>query len=457
MKNFLIVVFGITSNLAKIKLIPALFGLYSKGLVKDVEVIGLSHRERSLGEYKQFIREAIRGKYKDVSGELTKGFIDKFEFASGDVSERSLYGELKEIVDKKGPCKNKIFYLATHPNLYEAILGNIHESGLDNKDGNKIKLMVEKPIGEDLKTARKLNELMARYYSEDQIFRIDHYLAKETIQNIMAFRFGNKIFEPVMSSEYIDHIQIMASETFGAEARNSYYDKVGALKDVGQNHLLQMLVFATMGEPGSFDNQRITLRRLEVLKSLVPLADKLVLGQYEGYTDEGDKKTNTFFALKTILSHGRFKEVPVYIRAGKKLAKNAAEINIVFKNEGKKKNVLVFRIQPNEGIVLKLLVKKPGMGLALDEGLMQFCYKSLSNNLINPYEKLIFDALNEDQTFFNDAAEVEAQWKFIDALESEKVAVNSYKSGSWGPKEADKLIKQDGREWIEPADIYCNV
>jgi len=457
MKKFLIVVFGVTSNLAKIKLIPALFGLYSKELVKDIRVIGLSFRERSEKEYKQFIRDSIGEKYKDATAELIEEFIGKFEFANGDVAERSFYDELKEIVDKKGPCKNIIFYLATHPDLYEAIFKNINDSGLAESDNSKIKVMVEKPIGNDYKTARSLNKLMAKYYCEDQIFRIDHYLAKETIQNIMAFRFGNKIFEPIMSNEYIDHIQITASETFGAEARSSYYDKVGALKDVGQNHLLQMLVFATMREPESFDNQGITLRRLEVLRSLLPTADKLVLGQYEGYADEGDSSTNTFFALKTTLSSGRFEGVPIYIRAGKKLAKDAAQISIVFKNERKKKNVLIFRIQPNEGVVLKILVKKPGMGLSLDEGLMQFCYKSLSSNLINPYEKLIFDALNEDQTFFNDACEVEAQWKFIDALKSETVDLKPYNGGSWGPKEAETLIEQDGREWIEPSDAYCNI
>ncbi len=456
MKKFLIVVFGITSNLAQLKLIPALFGLYKRGLVKEFKIIGLSHQERSQEEYEKFIRESVKKKHGGVDQKIIEEFIKMFSFASGDVRETDFYDKLNNSIKKIGKCENKIFYVATHPELYGAIFKNIHTSDLVNKEAENFKLMIEKPIGDSYKTAKGLNDLLGEYFSEEQIFRIDHYLGKETIQNIMAFRFGNAIFEPLMRSQFIDHIQITASETVGAEARNAYYDKVGALKDVGQNHLLQMLAFATMEEPKNFDNSGITSSRLGVLSVLKPLPEKLVLGQYEGYSQEGNKSTNTFFAFKTMLTWGNFENVPIYIRAGKKLKKDAAEIAVVFKGKTKSRNALIYRIQPNEGVVLRIMVKKPSMGLALEEGLMQFCYKSLSDNLINPYERLLFDALNEDQTFFNDASEVEAQWKFIDSLESEKKPIKLYKSGGWGPEEADRLIKEDGREWIVPSDSYCN-
>ncbi|MGI5840857.1 MAG: glucose-6-phosphate dehydrogenase [Patescibacteria group bacterium] len=455
MKKFLIVVFGITSNLAKVKLIPALFELFAKGYVKDVCIIGLSHRERSREDYKRLVRESIKEKVRGCRNEDVEEFLSKFQFLSGDVENSKLYEDLKESIYINGECDNRIFYLATHPNLYGSIFKFLNKSGLTNKSQGRSRLMIEKPLGYDLESAKKLNMLLGKYYSEDQIFRIDHYLGKETIQNILAFRFGNKLFDSIMDAEHIDHIQITAAETIGVESRSSYYDQVGALKDVGQNHLLQMLTFSTMEEPKNFDNTGITEARLKVLEALVPKDTSLVLGQYVGYKDENGAKTNTFFALKTELSRGRFKGIPIYLRAGKKLKEDVAEIAIVFKNEGRKKNVLFFRVQPNEGVIVRIMVKKPGLGLSLEEGLMQFCYKSLNRKLANPYVKLIFDALNEDQTFYNDSSEVEAQWKFIDGLNAENQLPISYKPGTWGPKEAEELIKRDGREWIEPSGMYC--
>ena len=293
------------------------------------------------------------------------------------------------------------------------------------------------------------------------------------MQNILTFRFSNGIFEPLINSEYIDHIQITASEDFGIGSRGSYYDQLGALKDVGQNHQLQMLAFATMDAPSQFTNEAVTKQRIKILQSLTPLPQNIVFGQYEGYRKEKNvdpkSNTDTFYALKTFLINDRFKDVPIYIRAGKKLAKTVTEISIIFKNPinrllknldlGEEPNVLIYRIQPNEGIVLKILTKVPGHEVKLEPEYMQFCYKGDPHNHLipDPHERLLMDTIHGDQTFFNDAEEVEAQWAFIDPLIASKGKPHIYKPGLWGPKEADKLIKDDNREWLEPSMEFCRI
>lgn len=329
--------------------------------------------------------------------------------------------------------------------------------------------MLEKPLGTDQDSSRELNNLLTAHLSEDQIFRLDHYLGKETLQNILTFRFGNGLLEPLMSAEHIDHIQVTASEDFGVGNRGEYYDTSGALRDVGQNHLLQMLALTTMDAPASYSAANIMARRLAAIQALVPDPTSLVVGQYDGYLHEPHisplSTKETFFAFKTTLSATRLAGVPIYARAGKKLARTAAEITFVFKNPssrlhtslpgGNSPNLLIYRLQPNEGIVLKILTKVPGHELKVEESYMQFCYPTPAS-LPDAYERLIMDALHGDQTFFNDAVEVDAQWAFADSLIG---SINhpplSYAPGTWGPAEVDATITRDGRAWLEPSTAFC--
>ena len=455
MSDLNIVIFGVTGNLAEIKLIPALFELWSKEKIsRDVNIFGLSQRERTQDEIWAFISKAITSKYSEVDKKLIEEFFKRFVFLSGNLSEEIVYKELRDkLFNNHG---NTIFYLATHPTLYQGIFKNLDMVGLNKNSNGWVKIMIEKPIGSDYESARKLNLLLRKYYKENEIFRIDHYLAKDTIQNILAFRFHNEVFESAWSREKIDHIQITIAESFGVELRNAYYDSVGALKDVGQNHALQMLVFTLMDRPKEFDNKGITSKRMGVLKNLVPDADSLVLGQYKNYSNE-NIDTNTFFAFKTTLSKGKFKNVPIYVRGGKKLTKTVAEISVVFKSRfGEQTNVLVFRIQPNEGIVFQMAVKKPGLEMKCEKGTMQFCYHQIGK-LNDAYIRLLMDAITGEQTYFNDAVEIESQWKFIDGLRASEKKVIPYLPGSWGPREADELINNDGRSWIEPSEEICRI
>lgn len=455
MMDLNIVIFGVTGNLAEIKLIPALFELWiSDKIPGSTTIFGLSHRKRANDELFEMISKSLKQRYKEADDEKIKAFFERFRFLSGDLSEVSVYKELRQkITESKG---NIIYYLATHPVLYQGIFENLDKEKLNNNANGWVKIMIEKPIGNDLESAKKLNALFKKYYREKQIFRIDHYLAKDTIQNILAFRFHNEVFESAWNRQKIDHIQITVAESFGAELRSAYYDSVGALKDVGQNHVLQMLAFTVMGRPKKFDNKGVTAKRMGVFRNLVPDPDSLVLGQYDNYSKDG-LNTNTFFAFKTKLKNGKFKDVPIYVRGGKKLTKTVAEISVVFRKRGvDQANVLTFRIQPNEGIVLEMAVKKPGLDMKCERGAMQFCYHQLGR-LNDAYVRLLMDAITGEQTYFNDAMEIEAEWKFIDSLNSDKKTVIPYSQGTWGPKEADELINRDGREWLEPSQDLCRI
>ncbi|MBI2022832.1 glucose-6-phosphate dehydrogenase [Candidatus Daviesbacteria bacterium] len=481
MEPFALIIFGITSNLSQIKLIPALYDMEEKGfLPKDMSIIGNARKPMSREEIQKFVFEVLQKENKhhkhEIKEDMFKRLSQRFYYIDGHLDDPDFYPRLKDFLKKKTkmgtPCNNLIFYLATYPELYHHIFKNLHSVGLNIEKNGFVRLMIEKPIGHDLKSAKELNSLLHKYFKEDQIYRLDHYLGKDTLQNILTFRFGNGVFEPVINKDFVDHIQITATEDFGIGGRGGYYDQVGALKDVGQNHQLQMLAFTTMDAPHEFSNNAVTRRRIEILKHLKPLPDKIVFGQYQGYKKEPnvDPHSNieTFYAYKTYIENERFKNVPIYVRAGKKLNQTVTEISIVFKNPvnrlfndmkiGNEPNVLIYRIQPNEGIVLKMLVKKPGPGFELEPNYMQYCYKlDPKTELPDPYEKLLLDAISGNQTFFNDAEEVEAQWAFIDPLSEAKKKVTEYEPGSWGPKEADELIKADGRQWLEPSMLFCRI
>lgn len=482
MDSFALIIFGITGNLAQIKLIPVLYDMAEKNLLPEgMSVVGIARKQMSNSEFQDYFRKAlhlenIHHKH-EIKEDVFKKLCKRLHYVNGAVDDPNFYPKLTQYLNsltKKGfKCNNRIYYLATYPNLNRYIFEGLKKNSLNRQNGGWVRLMIEKPIGHDLTSAKKLNQLLLKYFTENQIYRLDHYLGKETLQNILTFRFSNGIFEPLINKDYIDHIQITATEDFGIGKRGGYYDQVGSLKDVGQNHQLQMLAFSTMDAPSEFSNEAVTAERIKILRSLVPLPNKVVFGQYQGYRNEQSvdpkSQTDTFYALKTFIDNERFGNVPIYIRAGKKLSQTVTEISIVFKNptsrllkhleQGEQPNVLIYRIQPNEGIVLKILTKVPGHEVKLEPEYMQYCYRidPHSHYIPDPYERLLIDTIRGDQTFFNDAEEVEAQWAFIDPLAGARDKPLIYKPGTWGPKEADKLLEEDGRVWLEPSMEFCRI
>ncbi|MBI2012083.1 glucose-6-phosphate dehydrogenase [Candidatus Daviesbacteria bacterium] len=482
MDSFTLIIFGITGNLAQIKLIPALYDIEEKNLLpKETSIIGIARSPQSKEEFREYIKKVLTSENRHhqhaIKDEVFEKLFTRMHYLNGNLIDRNLYKKLSQFLSQldseNKKLGNRIFYLATYPDLYDQIFQNLQSEKLNEQKNGWVRLMIEKPIGNDLKSAKDLNKLLLSYFREDQIYRLDHYLGKETLQNILAFRFGNGIFEPLLNKDHVDHIQITATEDFGIGKRGGYYDSVGALKDVGQNHLLQMLAFATMDAPTDYSDAALTKERVKILENLEVDPKNLVLGQYDGYLKEEsvnpNSSTDTFFAFKTMIKNARFKGVPIYVRGGKKLSQTVTEISIIFKTphnrlfkhlrSGTEPNVLIFRIQPNEGIVLKILVKKPGHRWELDPTYMQFCYRlgSDSHYFPDPYERLIFDAIKGDQTFFNNVEEVESEWKFIDPLAKSKTKVHSYNPGSWGPKEADQFIQKNGRYWLEPSMDFCAI
>ncbi len=504
MESFALIIFGITGNLAALKLLPALYDLAKNDLLPhDFKIIGVGRKPFTKETFEAYVHEILHMSKKHhesgVDTIIAKNLCSKLHYVRGDFNEQKVYEEIKRLTNGH----NRMFYLATYPALYPNIFEQLHKAKLtqfsvvgdqlsdyqisdsgsekprsDNPESENRPLktdnlwprvVIEKPLGNNLPSARSLDKLLLSHFTENQIYRLDHYLGKETLQNIINFRFGNSIFEDLMNKDYIDHIQITSAEDFGIAGRGGYYDTVGALKDVGQNHLLQMLALATMDSPNHFTNEDITRERIHVLSHLKPLPNSLVLGQYDGYNKEEfitqNSQTDTFFAFKTFLDNDRFKDVPIYIRGGKNLARTVSEIAVVFKSSsgtfvkdiegGTEPNVLFYRVQPNEGIILKMMVKSPGHTHAVEPTYMQFCYKQLGKELPSPYERLLFDAMGGDQTFFNDAPEIEAQWKFIDPLDSARGKPFIYKPGTWGPKESNELLAKDKRSWIEPSVDFC--
>ena len=471
MDPFALVVFGITGNLSQIKLIPVLYDLVAKNLLpKNFIVLGVGRKPYSGNSFRSFILEALtrenRHHNHPIDPIISEKLLRHIRYIRGDVDEKEtaskLFTTLKKYIVAKN-ISNIIFYLATYPNLYEKIFKSIVNSHINIQKKGWIRLVIEKPIGSDSSSAKTLDKLLHKYFLEDQIYRLDHYLGKETLQNLLIFRFNNGIFEHLMNKKYVSQIQITAAEDFGIGSRGGYYDSVGALRDVGQNHLLQMLALSTMDPPTQFTSEAVTKERIKILKALKPHPSKIIFGQYNGYLYEEkvekNSNTDTFFALKTEIHNKRWQGVPIYIRAGKKMTRWVTEIKIVFQvpedrlfsklDLGDTPNVLTFRIQPNEGIGLDVLIKKPGHKLILSSYPMHFSFPAASLELPDAYERLFYDAFSGDQTFFNDAQEIQEEWRFVDTLLQKKRKILLYEPGSWGPKEAEELLQVDGNSWLE--------
>lgn len=467
---FVLTLFGATGDLAHHKLIPALFNLYKeKKLPQDFFIVGFARRPLLQEE---FINSFVQ--FADEKEWLS--FAEHMFYQSGTFEEETGYMQLVDVLasfDKKiGACITRIFYLATPPQHYEGILSFLKSTKLSEGCGQGsskwTRVAIEKPFGKDLETAKALDQKLSEIFEERQIFRVDHYLGKETVQNMLVFRFANGIFDPIWNNQFIDHVQISFAEEKGISGRGKFYDGVGELRDIGQNHLLQLLTAVTMEMPKSFNKEGVRDARAAAIKALqCPDFHNVVLGQYDGYTGENDvpksSQTETFIAMKTFVNTPRFAGVPFYIRAGKGLAKNEVSISLVFRQtchilfkeigcpeEG---NILTFHIQPNEGISLKTIVKGLGEMTTLSPVNMHFSYEeSYHSKGSDAYQKVLIDILQGDQMLFNRSDELESSWEFItkilEGATKGEIGLSSYPQGSWGPGQSKDLIEKDGKKWI---------
>ena len=483
-----IVIFGATGDLTHRKLIPALYNLAADGeLPPGTTVVGFARRPKTDEEFRNELEETTKKfSRQNARDEVWKSFAGALFYHESDFEDeagyKSLAKQLDDIEANRGTRGNRLFYLAAAPEQFEPILKNLKAAGLNqSKNGGWSRVIVEKPFGRDLASARELNRVVASSFSEEQTYRIDHFLGKETAQNILVLRFANAIFEPIWNSRYIDHVQITAAETLGVEARGGYYETAGALRDMVQNHMLQLLCLVAMEPPTDLRADSIRDEKVKVVRSLrrydfEQVAKFVVRGQYTagaingtdvpGYRQEQkvdpNSETETYVALRALIDNWRWSEVPIYIRVGKRLPKSATEISVHFKrapqvlfnrnNAELGQNVLVIRIQPDEGISLRMMAKIPGSSLRIEPVKMDFRYgSSFGKASPEAYERLLLDAMSGDATLFARRDEVEEAWAFIDTIENgwAKGAepLTFYPAGSWGPEEADELLARDGRSW----------
>ena len=485
------VIFGASGDLTRRKLIPALYDLAAqRRLPMEFAVVGLSRSPMSHEEFRDHLREALEEQRSGgVSDDVWESFSKGIFYLAGDSKKPETYEELRgflgELDEERGTQGNRMFYLSSSPSLFPTIVERLGEAGMNRGEGDGYaRLVIEKPFGRDLESARELNAGIQRYFEERQIYRIDHYLGKETVQNILALRFANGIFEPLWNQHYVDHIQITVAEDIGVGTRGAFYEEAGALRDIVQNHVMQVLCLTAMEPPVTFDAESVREEKVKVLKAVRPIPedeveDYAVRGQYEkgwvwgeevsGYREEKnvdpESVTETFVALKLFVDNWRWARVPFYIRAGKRLPKKATEVAIQFHSsphtpfarddtEGLAPNVLVIRVQPEEGLSLKIGAKVPGTGFEVSSVNMDLLYgTAFLEEAPDAYQRLLLDLMLGDPTLFIRADEAEGAWKILDPVMrhwSEKREVSLYPAGSWGPKEADGLLKRDGREWRRP-------
>lgn len=484
-----LVIFGVTGDLARRKLLPAVFGLWQDGLLGSAfNIVGVGRQEMTDEAFKDFAIEALKSSKETDAPQ--PGALEKFRellyYEFGDFSGDDVYDlvgkELDRAQDAHGGRKNALFYLSTPPSLFEPISAGLGRLGLADESEGWRRIVIEKPFGHDLKTARELNDALHRVWDESQVYRIDHYLGKETVQNLMAIRFGNAIFEPLWNRGYVDHVQITAAEDLGLEGRAGYYEEAGVVRDMLQNHLMQLFALTAMEAPAAFDADAIRDEKVKVLRAVKEIprgrANKVaVRGQYgpgtlygdrvPGYQEEPNVRqgsaTPTYVAVKLEVDNWRWQGVPFFLRTGKRLPKKVTEIAVVFKRPplgifpgGLERNVLAFRIQPDEGVSLKFSSKSPGQEMVLREVVMDFRYDAFGAQLESPYSRLLLDAMLGDATLFPREDEVDHAWQIVTGLlnawegdsptDSPGADFPNYPAGTWGPDEADDLIGPD-RRW----------
>ena len=486
----IVVIFGASGDLTFRKLIPALYNLAADGdLPAGLSVVGFARREKTDDSFRHELEDASR-KYsrQTVQGDLWNQFASSVFYHQGDFNDAQAYERLARRLDEIDAARdtrgNRLFYLAVAPDQFAVVLAHIKDAGLNHpQPGSWARVVVEKPFGRDLASACALNGAVNQTFAENDTYRIDHFLGKETAQNIMVMRFANAIFEPLWNNHSVDHVQITASESLGVEGRGPYYESSGALRDMVQNHLLQLLCLVAMEPPTDLAADSVRDEKVKVIRSLRPIvgpevAANVVRGQYvegaingrtvAGYRSEErvspTSMTETYVALKVMVDSWRWAGVPFYVRVGKRLPKNGTEIALIFKsapavlfnNNGEVPgpNVLVIRIQPDEGISLRMQCKMPGGLLRIEPVKMDFHYgTSFGKASPEAYERLLLDAMSGDATLFARRDEVEGAWRFIDPIEQAwhdaegQPPLFEYPAGSWGPSEADDLLARDGRAW----------
>ena len=489
-------IFGAAGDLTKRKLIPALYNLKKGDLLSDnFAVIGVARAELNDEEFRHRLRDDIKDFATDqVDEKVWKWLEERLYYLSGDFTDDQTFTRLKELlekIDKERQAEgNYFFYLATAPEYFAPVVEKLGAIDLTREEDSKWRrVVIEKPFGRDLESAKKLNQEIKQVLNEDQIYRIDHYLGKETVQNILVFRFGNGIFEPIWNRRYIESVQITAAEKVGVEQRGGYYEGAGALRDMVPNHLLQLVTLTAMEPPISFDADAVRDEQAKILHAIQhpspeEAAERVVRGQYDageidgekvpGYRSEpnvaSDSAVETFVALKLLIDNWRWADVPFYLRTGKRLAARDTEIAIQFKRapfmlfrntpvERLSSNRLVLHIQPDEGISLRFGAKVPGPTVSIGAVDMDFDYEDYFGDTPSTgYERLLHDCMVGDATLFQRADQVEAGWSVVAPIQMAWKAASppdfpNYKAGSWGPKEADELLRSGGAEWEETQDV----
>jgi glucose-6-phosphate 1-dehydrogenase len=476
-----LVIFGASGDLTERKLMPALYALAVRRLLPErFAIVGAARSDETDEEFRERMKESVRRHARDefrqdVWDELAAGMrYCTLDFANR-AGEDRLARLLTEVDTERGTEGNRLYYLAVPPSAISTL---IREIASHRQAQGWARLIIEKPFGDDLESARKLNGLLAASFEEREVFRIDHYLGKETVQNMLALRFANGIFEPIWNRQFIDHVQITVAEALGIEGRAAYYESVGAIRDIFQNHLLQLVAITAMEPPIDFTADSVRNEKVKVLRALhTPAPKEVVRGQYgrgyvegeevPGYREEEgvapDSIRETFVAAKLYVDNWRWADTPFYVRMGKRLARRETTIAIQFKRaphppfeevaaEGLRPNVLLIHVQPNEGMSLAIGAKVPGLGMTIRTVHLDFLYgRSFREELPEAYERLILDAMLGDPTLFTRSDEIEEQWALVDAIVSawqrERQSFPNYAAGTWGPPSADDLVHRDGRSW----------
>ncbi|WP_118803362.1 glucose-6-phosphate dehydrogenase [Haemophilus haemolyticus] len=485
--NNCIVIFGASGDLTHRKLIPALYNLYKIGrLSENFSVLGVARSELNDETFREKMREALI-RNEETTPETLDAFCSHLYYQAVNTSDAQDYGKLvprlDNLHDKYKTCGNTLYYMSTPPSLYGVIPECLAAHGLNTEEYGWKRIIVEKPFGYDEKTAQALDVQIHRFFEEHQIYRIDHYLGKETVQNLLVLRFSNGWFEPLWNRNFIDYVEITGAESIGVEERGGYYDGSGAMRDMFQNHLLQVLAMVAMEPPAIINANSMRDEVAKVMHSLRPLTTEdmehnLVLGQYtaaeingkmeNGYLEEkgvpADSRTETYIALRCEIENWRWAGVPFYVRTGKRLPARVTEIVIHFKttphpvfSQNAPENKLIIRIQPDEAISMRFGLKKPGAGFEAKEVSMDFRYADLAGaQVLTAYERLLLDAMKGDATLFARTDAVHAAWKFVQPILDYKAnggRIHEYEAGTWGPVAADKLIAKQGKVWRKPTGL----